>query len=117
MPLYLGLYAAQSLDWGKILFDSTCSSWGPWRGLKSLSDFCRLQVQWASCILLRSLGCPPLATGIMWSTQGESGWGYLRSLSTGFPQIPHTVCVSMIFLRFLSAWVRCVPSLSGLFRF
>ena len=76
---------------GTILFFST-----------SLSDLARLQQRCASCRLARSLGCPPLLTGMMWSTVGLSGCGYLRVLSTGFPHIPHTSWVLSITLRALS---------------
>nr|DAR83785.1 MAG TPA: hypothetical protein [Caudoviricetes sp.] len=41
-------------------------------------------MQWkcASCKLARSDGCPPLATGIIWSITGLKGSGYLIDLST-----------------------------------
>ena len=83
----------------------------------SLSDFCRLHVQWASWRLSISLGCPPLAMGMMWSIHGESGCGYFSVKSTGRPQMPHTVCVAYIFFLFLSNAMRCVPSWSGRFLF
>ena len=83
----------------------------------SLSLFCLLQVQWASWRLSKSDGCPPLAIGMIWSMQAESGCGYLSAKSTGFPQIPHTDCVANIFFLFRSKAPRWEPSLSGLFRF
>ena len=61
-----------------------------------------------------SEGCPPLATGMIWSTVALRGWGAFRLKSTGFPQMAHTVCVANIRFLFFSNWDRCGPSLSGL---
>ena len=91
-----------STDWSNTCFST------------SLSDFWRLQHQWASCKFDMSDGCPPLAIGIMWSIQADSGCGYLSVKSTGLPHIPHTVCVA--YIRFLFARNCCwwAPLRSGL---
>jgi len=115
-PLQLLRYAAQSQARGRTLFESVCSSCALLVGFNSLSDFCLLQVQCASCRLSMSLGWPPFATGMMWSIHGDNGCGYLLSKSTGLPQMPQHVCVAYIFFLFRSKARRWVPSLSGLLR-
>lgn len=85
---------------------------------KILSDFSLLQARWASCMLFRSLGCPPLSIGMMWSMQGDNGCGYLYlnspfSFSTGRPQIPQISWVAKILRLFASNTPRWDPSLSG----
>lgn len=46
---------------------------------------------------------------------GDNGCGYFNPKSTGFPHIPHTVCVAYIFFLFRSNAPRCDPSRSGLY--
>lgn len=81
--------------------------------LNNLSDFCRLQVQCASCKLSIDDGCPPLFNGMMWSITGLSGSGALSVTSTGLPQIPQVFCVFSIIFRFFSYATRCGPDLSA----
>ncbi len=51
--------------------------------------------------------------GIIWSTVALMGSGYLRDLSTGFPQMPHILCVASIIFLFASNCARCGPFRSG----
>ena len=82
--------------------------------LNNLSDFCRLQVQCASCKLSMEDGWPPLFNGMMWSITGLNGSGALSVTSTGLPQIPQVFCVFKIIFRFFSYATRCGPDLSAL---
>ena len=75
----------------------------------SLSDFCLLHCQCANCKLAMSDGCPFLFTGTMWSMTGLNGWGYLRSLSTGWPHIPQVFLVFKIIFLFFSKATLCGP--------
>ena len=101
----------QSSECGSIRLDMTSAFWSTIFFSTSLSDFCRLQVQCASCMFSMSDGCPPLDIGMMWSMHGASGLGYFSLKSTGFPQIPQTLCVWYIFFLFFSNAPRCVPYL------
>lgn len=115
MPPY-PRYCVQSIDCGRtrLLIASRCPASYPLSST-SLSDFCRLHVQCASCRFDRSLGCPPFAIGMIWSMHGDSGCGYLYEKSTGFPQMPHTFCVARIFFLFFSNAPLWLPSWSSLF--
>lgn len=115
-PPYFSLYFAQSIDCGNnlLLFISALLLLTVPLLSISLSDFCRLQVQCASCKFSMSLGCPPLANGIIWSIHGDNGCGYFSLKSTGFPHIPQILCVAYIFFLFFSKAPLCVPSLSAL---
>ena len=107
----LYLYVFQSMLWGRFLFDVISVSF---RLLTSFTPLALLHVQWASCKLPRSDGCPPLSIGMMWSMQGLIGSGYFNVLSTGFPHIPQMLCVANIFFFADSNALLCVPSWSGL---
>lgn len=101
-------YFSQLVDCGKLRFP-TIAFFSKFCSAYNLSDFCLLHCQWASCKFLMSDGCPFLFTGMMWSITGDSGWGYLSDLSTGWPQIPQVFWVlSNIFLFFSNA-TRCGP--------
>lgn len=113
--IFYALYFFQSCDCGSTLLLTISSPCFSIVLFINLSLFSLLQVQCANCILSISLGCPPFAIGIIWSIQGERGWGYFIEKSTGFPHIPHVVHVANIFFLFLSKAPLCVPSLSGLF--
>lgn len=115
-PSYFSLYFAQSIDCGNnllLLISALLLLTVPLLSI-SLSDFCRLQVQCASCKFSMSLGCPPLANGIIWSIHGDNGCGYFNLKSTGFPHIPQILCVAYIFFLFFSNAPLWVPSLSAL---
>lgn len=112
---YLALYVIQSACCSKTWFEMIFSSWLSKRfAANILSDFARLQHRWASWRLSMSEGCPPFETGIIWSTVGDKGWGYLYEGSTGFPHIPHIVCVAIIFFLAFSYAVLFPGVLSDL---
>ena len=46
--------------------------------------------------------------------QADSGCGYFKEKSTGFPQIPQTVCVAYIFFLLMRNCCWCEPFRSGL---
>lgn len=107
------LYVVQSLDCGKLRFPTVRFS-GLFCSWNILSDFCRLQIQWASWRLSRALGWPPLLMGIIWSTVADIGSPAGNVLSTGLPHIPHVSCVFRMTLRFFWYACLCAPYLSCL---
>lgn len=118
MPPSQPRYAVQSVLCGRfLLLISPLTSVTKPLSMNSLSLFCLLQVQWASCKLLMSLGWPPFAIGIMWSIHFAIGLGYLSDMSTGLPHMPHIFWVAYIRALFFSNCPRWVPFSSGLYAF
>ena len=95
------LYDFQSIDRGstRLLIVFSAAGARPWVRRSLLS---RLQHLCASWRFARSDGCPPLFTGMMWSTVADKGWGEGIDLSTGFPQIAQMSWVAKILARFFS---------------